>query len=210
MEKKNLIYIPIVLLFLFSMSALVGHYANIGKAIERASYLAELPFGHNSGRVLTTTPQAESAGIKTGDRIDAINGVEVASNENFDNALSQMRGGEPVELSMLRPLPDGSSEKYAATVLPIAIERNFNYYSKNIVGFIFTYALPTVCSLFGFWVLVRSPEGPSSVDIVVCSVRSWLAEHGDVLGLRDSPWSSPKNIFCELGSRDAVVRNLFS
>jgi sigma-B regulation protein RsbU (phosphoserine phosphatase) len=42
--------------------------------------------------------------------------------------------------------------------LPAIIERNFNYYSQFIVGFLFTYVFPTFCILLGFWVVFERPH----------------------------------------------------
>ena len=160
MKTRYLIYIPIVLLFLFSMSALIVHYGNIGEVIGHESREAAVPFGYGSGRVLSTTPEAEAAGIKPGDRIDAFDGVVAADEKTFQNELSRMRPGVPLQLTMSRPLREGQSEKYIAVVTPVRVERNFAYYSKQVVGFIFVYGLPTVCSLLGFWVLFVRPRDP--------------------------------------------------
>ncbi|MBC7900069.1 MAG: SpoIIE family protein phosphatase [Saprospiraceae bacterium] len=160
MKKRTFLYIPLGLLFVFAMSALFTHYANIFTLQGRASREAKLPFGYNSGRVLSTSRDAEAAGIKAGDRIEAIDGRVLESDEVFDEEFAKLRAGQPVVLTMSRKPENGDTEKIVATVTPVKIERNFQYYSGQVVGFIFGYVLPTVCILLGFWVLFVRPADP--------------------------------------------------
>ena len=160
MKTKYLIYIPIVLLFVFSFSALVAHFANLAEVSGRTLYQAELPFGYNSGRVISTTPQSEAAGIGSGDNIKAFNGVAVVDEISFQRELEKMRGGVPIQLTMSRRTADGATQEFSATVTPVRIERNFAFYSRQVVGFIFTFCLPAVSALLGFWVLFVRPRDP--------------------------------------------------
>lgn len=159
--KKKLLYIPIVLLFLFAISALFSHYAQIRDIQGRALRDARLPFGYLNGRAYAIKPDAEKAGIKQGDRIDRFNGRDLAAGEAvLDEELSRMRGGEPVILTMSRASPDGGRESFEATVIPIEIKRDFAFYTGFIGGFIFVYVLPTLCILLAFWVLFVRPADP--------------------------------------------------
>ena len=72
MNRKSLLYIPIVLLFAFAASALALHYANIGNIQARFSREARLPFGYINARAYSITPPAEAAGIRQGDRIESV------------------------------------------------------------------------------------------------------------------------------------------
>ena len=45
-------------------------------------------------------------------------------------------------------------------MLPVSVQRDINFYSANIVSFIFAYLLPTVCILLGFYVLFVRPADP--------------------------------------------------
>ncbi len=160
MKKRTFYYIPHLLLFVFAMAVLITHFANISNVQGRASLEAKLPFGY-SGRVVSVTPEAENAGVRLGDRIETINGREIGSDETvYDEEMSKMRAGEPVSLVMRRRLPDREAEKYEVKFMPQAVTRDFGFYSKYIVGFIYVYILPTVCILLGFYVLFARPRDP--------------------------------------------------
>src|SRR5829696_6450934 len=126
---KRLVYIPITLLFIFSVSALVLHYKNIGEVQTTLMREARLPFSYVNGRAFAITPQASEAGVRIGDGIVSINGRLMDSERSLGDALTQMRPQEPVTISMVHRLEDGSVEKFDATVIPIAVERSLNFYA---------------------------------------------------------------------------------
>ena len=160
MNKRTFYYIPHLLLFIFAMAVLITHFANISNVQGRAALEAKLPFGY-SGRVVSVTPEAENAGILPGDRIETINGRELGNDETvYDDEMLKMRAGEPMSFVMRRGLPDGQTEKYEVTFMPETVARDFGFYSKYIVGFIYVYILPMVCVLLGFYVLFARPGDP--------------------------------------------------
>lgn len=157
MKKRTLLYIPLLFLFAFAISVLGVHFYNIQDVQKRVQREARLPFGYMNGEVIALSPEADGQGIKIGDRIAAINGQNLGDGEKiFDEELSKMRGGQPVTLQMERK-KDGQTEKYETVVTPIAIVRDFSFYSQLIVGFLFSYFLPTICILLGFWVVFVRP-----------------------------------------------------
>ncbi len=161
MKQKRLLYIPILMLFAFAASALVVHYSNIGNVNARFSREARLPFGYLGGGAYAITAEAAQAGIRQGDRIVAINGRELDTTDTvWEEEMTKMRGGVPISFTMVRNPADGPSERFDATVLPIAIERNFTFYTGVAANFIFVYLLPTLCVLLGFWVLFVRPADP--------------------------------------------------
>lgn len=160
-SKKILLYIPILLLFAFAGSALVVHYANIAQVQARFSREARLPFGYIGGGAYAITTEAARAGIRQGDRIVAVNGRELDRKDVvWDEELGKMRGGVPMTFAMVRTSADGTTERFDATVVPIAIERDLTFYTGFVGNFIFVYALPTLCILLGFWVLFVRPADP--------------------------------------------------
>lgn len=160
MKNKSLLYIPILLLFGISITALGLHFSNLGIMSARASRAAKLPFSYN-GEAVKLTPDAEAAGIRQGDKIAAINGRDVGdTNQVFDEEFEKFRDGQTVGLRMQRKLPDGSFETYETNVIAKAIERDLEFYSGYVVEFIYVYVVPTVCILLGFWVLFVRPRDP--------------------------------------------------
>src|SRR5687767_14251971 len=104
---KRLLYIPILLLFIFSAAALVSHYTKIGEVQARLTRSARLPFGYMNGRAFAITTPAAEAGVRAGDRIDAINGRLMESEGSFDDEFGRMTAGEPVTITMARRVEDG-------------------------------------------------------------------------------------------------------
>lgn len=160
MTKRTLIYIPILLLFAFAFGALAMHYANLPSIQARFDRDAKLPFGYMNGRTYSLTPEAERAGIKIGDRIEAINGRSLGDENAFDQELSAMRPGEPISLTVSRAAEGGDRESIQTAVLPVAVDKNFAFYSSAVVNFLFAYVLPTLCILLAFWVLLVRPYDP--------------------------------------------------
>ncbi len=160
MTKRKLLYIPLLLLFVFSMGTLVSHYLNVFTIESRVSRLANLPFSYNSGRVDIVTPAAEAAGVKVGDKMLAIDGRPLDSQPAFDEEYGKLTADRPVIVSMSRAVENGEPLKYDATVTPVKVERDLEYYSGYVVGFMFSYLLPTVCIFLGFWVVFARPADP--------------------------------------------------
>ncbi|MGD9563398.1 MAG: SpoIIE family protein phosphatase [Pyrinomonadaceae bacterium] len=161
MSRKLLIYIPILMLFAFAAGALVIHYSNFGLANARFTREFRLPFSYGNGRAYNLRPGAEAAGVRTGDRIDAINGREIGDGETvLDEEMNRLSAGKPVVLTMSRKAADGSRETFDATVNPQPIPRDLNLYASIVVNVLFLYVLPTLCILLGFWVLFVRPRDP--------------------------------------------------
>ena len=161
MNRKSLLYIPIVLLFAFAASALALHYANIGNIQARFSREARLPFGYINARAYSITPPAEAAGIRQGDRIEVINGREIGTDDTvLMEELRAMEAGRPLSLTMSRPAADGARERYKTSVLPEVVKKDLAFYAGAVVNFLFVYVLPTLCILLAFWVLFVRPSDP--------------------------------------------------
>ena len=90
MKKKNVLYIPLLVLAVFAFSALALHYRNITVIYGGASKTAEFPFTYQAG-VLAVTPEAAQAGIKPGDRLEAINGRTLENNDVYWLCLKSLK-----------------------------------------------------------------------------------------------------------------------
>ena len=99
MNRRFLLYIPIVALFLFCAAAMTQHYAQLGRNHARFTREARLPFGYTNGRVYGISPSAAEAGVAAGDRIDEINGRVIENDAVvLEEELDLMRVGQPVRL----------------------------------------------------------------------------------------------------------------
>ena len=160
MQRRTFLYIPILLLFAFSASAMVTHYANIGRIQARFSRDVKLPFGYVNGQAYSVSPSAQEAGVRAGDRIDAINGREVGRGDDvLMEELDRLRTDTPVRLHLSRSTGE-SREAFEVTVNPVPVEKNINFYAGMVVNFLFMYGLPTLCVSLAFWVLFVRPRDP--------------------------------------------------
>ena len=157
MKKPTLLYIPLGLLFLFVVSVFFAHYSEAFNRYQYAAVTVVLPFTYDGG-VKTLQPEAEAAGLKIGDRIHSINGVEIVDNDSYFAALAKLRSGETFALKINRKTEDGQTEAREFNLPVKNIPQDVNYTSKLIVGTIYTYLLPTFCALLGFWVVLMRPR----------------------------------------------------
>ena len=156
MKKPTLLYIPLLLLFALSASVLAVHYSYLFENYSLAAREVQIPFTID-GKITALRPESESAGLKIGDRIIAINGRTIDSAAAYREEILKLRPDEPMQLTVERKNDAGQTESRELTVIPKKLERDFNFYSGLIVGFLFTYFLPTFCILLGFWVVFIRP-----------------------------------------------------
>ncbi|MEZ5426992.1 MAG: SpoIIE family protein phosphatase [Pyrinomonadaceae bacterium] len=157
MNKKFLPFIPLALLFAFAAAAMTIHFANLPKIFRLSERQINLPFVYD-GEITFLRPEAEGSGLQIGDRLMAINGRAIESNEIYFEEILKLRPDQNYTLTVARKDPDGRTETRDITLTGIKLERNFSFYSRNIVSIVFTYLLPTFCILLGFWVVFVRPR----------------------------------------------------
>jgi len=157
MKKRTLLYIPLLLLFTFAMSALISHYSRMSQRFNIVAKEYIVPFDHEReiNRVL---PEAEKEGLRLKDKIVAVNGRTLSTDEVYCEEIGKMENGSTVNLTVNRQTDAGDTETLNLTITPIKVERNLNYYSKLVVGLLVSYFLPTLCILLGFWVVLIRPR----------------------------------------------------
>jgi phosphoserine phosphatase RsbU/P len=153
MKKRTFLYIPALILFVFAVWVLVVHFSWAGAFQRALTRDVMMPLSYNSGRISSVLPQGESAGIRIGDRIAAMNGRELTGDSVWDEELENSRERGQIDLLIERRAENATVEKLNLTVPLVRIEKDFGYYSKLIVGLAFTYFIPVFCVLVGFWVV---------------------------------------------------------
>ncbi|MDQ3710819.1 MAG: SpoIIE family protein phosphatase [Acidobacteriota bacterium] len=63
-----------------------------------------------------------------------------------------------MNLTVARANADGQIENLEISFKPPKIEKDINFYSRLVAGFLFAYALPTMCILLGFYVVLVRPK----------------------------------------------------
>src|SRR5262245_54402372 len=102
MKRPTLLYIPLALMFLFTVAVFVAHYAEAFKSYDRAAVTVRLPFTVQEGAVVSVDTEAETAGLRRGDRIAMINGREMSSNQAYYEALAKLKPGDAFTLKVSR------------------------------------------------------------------------------------------------------------
>src|SRR5262245_2331851 len=142
MKKPTYLYLPAFILFIFAIAVLVVHFSWMPERWRNSTRDLTLPFSYNNGQVLSTRPEAEQAGIKVGDRTLTMNGQSI-NNESVcreEWAKSQETG--QINLTIQRKINDTEKETKEINVQLVKVEKNFSYYAKLIVGFIYNYFIP--------------------------------------------------------------------
>lgn len=161
MKNKNLLYIPLVLLFLWAMSALAIHTANAlrpARILFGTSDYIRSPFTTNKNGVSQIQPEGEAAGMKIGDMPVAINNRKITSNRVYEEEINKVSVGNKFTITVERKDANGNDERKDLTVTAAAVERDAPFYGRIIVGLIFQHLLPVLCFLLGFWVAFVRPK----------------------------------------------------
>lgn len=158
MKKTTLLYIPLILLFVFALSVLTIHYRSLFQILKRTSNNIVMPFSSMDGSIVSLEPQGEAAGFKPGDKILAINGKAMDSEAAYKETMKNLKVGEITAVTVERQMSGGEKQNFQISFTQQQIEKNFNYYSLQIVSFVFAYFLPTFCILLGFWVVFARPR----------------------------------------------------
>jgi sigma-B regulation protein RsbU (phosphoserine phosphatase) len=157
MKKPTLLYIPLLILFALAAAVLFVHYGNLFKNFNYASSQIELPFTLD-GNITKVKPEGEAAGFKADDKLVAINGTALVSNEVYFEEIAKLRPSETANFTVRRNAADGQTQDFQIALVPKIKNTDFNYYSQLVVGFLFSYVLPTFCILLGFWVVFARPH----------------------------------------------------
>ena len=158
MKKKPLLYIPLLLLFAFAMSALAVHYGNIVGRLNLDPKPYSMPFYYFNGGATNLTEKAREAGIKAGDKIKFINGTPIEKNEDFYAIANKINSPAPLLITIERTGEDSAVSTQEIQVYPAEFTASAGYYGTVLINFLFVYFLPTFCVLLGFWVVFLRPH----------------------------------------------------
>ncbi len=155
MKKPTLLYIPLFVLFALAVSVLAIHWSNVFRGFNVAASRIDMPLIVN-GEVITVRPGAEKAGLKVKDKVVAINGR--TTDDAYFEEIAKANPDANMNLTVARTNSDGQTENLEISFKPEKIERDISFYSRLVAGFLFAYALPTLCILLGFYVVLVRPK----------------------------------------------------
>ncbi|MDQ3711314.1 MAG: SpoIIE family protein phosphatase, partial [Acidobacteriota bacterium] len=157
MKKPTLLYIPLAILFAFAAAVLAVHYGNIFSRYDTALSGIGVPFTA-VGTVVSMRPAAESAGLKIGDKLIAVNGRRLETEQAYREELKKAGTDADTKFTIERKTETGAIEERDINIRLIKVEQDLNFYLLMLVGFLFSYVLPTFCILLGFWVVAVRPR----------------------------------------------------
>ena len=111
-----------------------------------------------NNEVINLRPEAEQAGLKVNDKIVAVNGRETETSEIYIEEIAKVKPEENLNLTVARTNAGGQTENFQISYKPQELERDLNYYSRLVAGFLYAYVLPTLCVLLGFYVAFVRPR----------------------------------------------------
>lgn len=158
MKKKTFLYIPLVILFLFTLAVMTTHFSNVVASYEFVAVDYTIPFTSDATVSYVQEP-AYAAGLHVGDKILTIND-RLVEGTVFREEMKKGTQGEPLRMTVLRQPEGGEGQTLEVTITPVKQNKNLPFYMKIVTGFIFVYVLPMFCVLLGFWVAFIRPRDP--------------------------------------------------
>lgn len=164
MKKPTLLYIPLIFLFIVSMTVLVQHGNRVFLLLDRIvnqSSSIRAPFEISKGKIVYALPEAAEAGMQIGDAVTAINGREYADGMVLIEELSKRKVGENVIYTVERQTETGETIKRDIGVVGGPINMSFRQaLPDSLITFIFLILLPVTSFLLAFYVAFLRPRDP--------------------------------------------------
>ncbi|MEZ5345394.1 MAG: SpoIIE family protein phosphatase [Pyrinomonadaceae bacterium] len=188
MKSKPLLYIPLLLLFAFSIGALGLHFGNITGRLNLDPKPFRIPFGFFNGTATNVSDDAFDAGLRAGDRILTVNGNPIKNGDEFFKFASQINSTDPFFMDVERQENGRKDVIRNLKINPIAFVASPAYYGAVFLNFLFIYFLPTFCVLLGFWVVFLRPHDYLAwlLLFLLCGLGSFALEgypDGSLTGL---------------------------
>jgi sigma-B regulation protein RsbU (phosphoserine phosphatase) len=157
MNRRLLLYIPLAVFGVFTATAFYSHLSDMPSRYRQVGYEYRIPFG-SGDRINYVSREGEGAGLKVGDRVVSINGVETPDRESLAREVDNAGRTGKLDVSVLRTAEDGSEQPINLSIALTRTEKDFNFYVRLFVGFLFIYVLPVFSVLLGFWVVLVRPN----------------------------------------------------
>jgi sigma-B regulation protein RsbU (phosphoserine phosphatase) len=156
-NRRLLLYIPLALFAAFAAAAFYSHLADMPARYRQVTYDYRIPFNRGD-RVNYVSREGEAAGLKVGDRIVSINGVETPDRQSLAREVDNAGRTGKLDISVIRTGEDGSEQPVELSIALVRLEKDFNFYVRLFVGFLFMYVFPVFSVLLGFWVVLVRPN----------------------------------------------------
>lgn len=152
MSKKAILYGLLSLLFAFTAAVFYFHFSEIPTRIADTKYDFRVPFAVD-GVVAYVSPAAGEAGLNLRDKVLTVNGRDAEAAFKDEIEKGRVNGGN-LELTVQR----GPENQVLSLAVPmLKVERNAGYYFRLMASYLYSFGLPLLCALLGFWVVLARP-----------------------------------------------------
>lgn len=159
MKNRNLVYIPLVILFVIAATMQMLNTVETIKWMFELREYARYPFDLNRQIVRDIQPEAEAAGLKKDDKILAVNGENFTGGMVITKALRDAKPGDKVNLTIERSVPQQPlSQKLTIEIKLEKLQRPEQKITDLVLGIVFNLLMPIFCLLLGFWVAFLRPR----------------------------------------------------
>ena len=164
MKKRTLLYVPLMILFVISMTALIQHgsrtFMMLNRTVNQNSSI-RIPFELERTKVAGVLPEASEAGIRIGDNLTEINGRPLTDGTMLFEELGKMPVGEKVNYTIERTTETGETVRREIGVTGMPMEQTFRqWFPDFLTTFFFLLLLPVISFLLGFYVAFLRPRDP--------------------------------------------------
>lgn len=161
MKNRNIFYIPLVILFVIAATVQTLYVIETIKWRFELREYAYYPFSLNGQIVSDVEPQAESSGLKKGDKIVAINGQAFTGWIVINDALRNAKPGDKTSFIIERTTPQQSVPQQQTVEIKLEkFQRPEQKITDMILSVVFGLLTPVFCFLLGFWVAFLRPRDP--------------------------------------------------
>jgi sigma-B regulation protein RsbU (phosphoserine phosphatase) len=161
MNKRNFVYIPLVILFVIAATVQTLNAVGTIKWMFELREYVYYPFDLNGRIVEDVQPEAEAVGLKKDDKILAVNGEDLTGRMVINKTLKDAKPGDKVKLTIKRTTPQQSVPQHQTIEIKLEkFQRPEQKITDVVLGIVFNVLMPIFCLMLGFWVAFLRPRDP--------------------------------------------------
>ncbi|HEY0544111.1 MAG TPA: SpoIIE family protein phosphatase [Pyrinomonadaceae bacterium] len=163
MKNRKPLYLLLLVLFAIAATVQVRYTIGVARYFILQPEATAAPFyrENNGQHIKTLKPEAERAGLQTGDRIVAINGKPFTGEAVWIEAFRNTVPGQTMNFTVERNQTGGAApERKSFDVSLVKVEKGVNRLTELAVLIFFGVLMPNFCMLLGFWVAFVRPRDP--------------------------------------------------
>ncbi|MGB7925830.1 MAG: SpoIIE family protein phosphatase [Pyrinomonadaceae bacterium] len=161
MKSRYAYYIPLVALFVVATAYHLSSSVDIVRVLLYSTEQARAPFELQevSAVIAEVQPEAEGAGLHTGDRLLSVDGQTYRGSAALDESLDKARPGDTLTVVVRHAETEGAAEQ--TSTIPLAALRTSPHdIGEWVIRIVLLLLMPLFCLALGFWVAALRPRDP--------------------------------------------------